>query len=91
MPEGIARFVVTQHATVVMRRRSIGEDVLKSILAVPDQRLVIRPGREVFQSKVSIVDKSYLVRVFVDVDRSPAEVVTVYRTSKISKYLEREP
>jgi hypothetical protein len=28
----------------------------------------------------------YLVRVFVDVDRTPAEVVTVYRTSKMAKY-----
>jgi hypothetical protein len=28
----------------------------------------------------------YLLRVFVDVDRTPAEVVTVYRTSKIEKY-----
>jgi len=28
----------------------------------------------------------YLVRVFVDIDRQPAEVVTAYRTSKIAKY-----
>ena len=28
----------------------------------------------------------YLVRVFVDVDRIPAEVVTAYRTSKIEEY-----
>jgi len=28
----------------------------------------------------------YLVRVFVDMDRHPAEIVTVYRTSKVSKY-----
>jgi hypothetical protein len=27
-----------------------------------------------------------LVRVFVDVDRKPAEVVTAYRTSRIAKY-----
>ena len=31
----------------------------------------------------------YLVRVFVDVDRDPAEVVTVYQTSKIEKYWRR--
>jgi len=29
--------------------------------------------------------------VFVDVDRSPAEVVTVYRSSRIEKYRRREP
>ncbi|HVO22038.1 MAG TPA: hypothetical protein VMW56_00255 [Candidatus Margulisiibacteriota bacterium] len=30
--------------------------------------------------------KEYILRVLVDVDRSPAELVTVYRTSKASKY-----
>jgi len=30
--------------------------------------------------------QEYLMRVFVDIDRDPAEVVTVYRTSKIGKY-----
>ena len=29
---------------------------------------------------------TYLLRVFVDTDREPPEVVTVYRTSKITKY-----
>jgi hypothetical protein len=33
----------------------------------------------------------YLIRVIVDVDRKPAEVVTVYRTSKISKYWKESP
>lgn len=30
--------------------------------------------------------KTYILRVFVDMDRDPVEVVTVYRTSKLSKY-----
>ena len=34
--------------------------------------------------------QEYLVRVFVDIDREPAEVVTVYRTSKIGKYWRTE-
>ena len=36
--------------------------------------------------RVSDEGREYLVRVFVDVDRSPAEVVTAYKTSKILKY-----
>lgn len=44
------------------------------------------------QSRVSmeVPKKTYLVRVFIDVDRHPAEVVTVYRTTKISKYWREE-
>lgn len=34
--------------------------------------------------------RMYLVRVVVDIDREPAEVVTAYRTSKISKYWREE-
>jgi hypothetical protein len=30
------------------------------------------------------------VRVFVDVDRAPPEVVTAYRTSKLAKYWRAE-
>jgi hypothetical protein len=47
---------------------------------------VFRPGREVLESRLELEGKRYLLRVFVDVDRSPAEVVTAYRTSKIAKY-----
>jgi hypothetical protein len=33
----------------------------------------------------------YLVRVVVDVDRRPAEVVTAYRTTRLSRYWRDEP
>jgi hypothetical protein len=33
----------------------------------------------------------FLLRVFVDVDRQPLEVVTAYRTSKIEKYWRNQP
>jgi hypothetical protein len=42
------------------------------------------------QSRLELEGTRYLVRVFVDVDRSPAEVITVYRTSKIDKYWRSE-
>lgn len=35
-------------------------------------------------------EKIYLLRVFVDIDRQPAEVVTAYRTSKVEKYWKSE-
>ena len=64
---------------------------LHRVLVAPEQRHRVRPGREVLQSRVTFGDKTYLVRVFVDVDRKPAEVVTAYRTSKIAKYWRAEP
>jgi hypothetical protein len=91
MPEPIVVFVLTQHATVVLQRRGLDEAIVRQVLAAPEERKAVRPGRDVLQSRIEIADKRYLVRVFVDVDRSPAEVVTAYRTSKIDKYWRSEP
>jgi hypothetical protein len=84
----IKSYVITPHASLEMERRGLDEESVRDVLAAPGQRLGVRPGRDVLQSKVSIGAplKTYVVRVFVDVDRRPAEVVTVYRSSKITKY-----
>jgi len=75
-----------------MRRREIGVDLVAQVVTVPDQRHPDRPGRDVFQRRLPFGDpgRDYLVRVFVDMDRTPAEVVTAYRTSKIDKYWRAE-
>ena len=90
MPEPlrITNWVLTPHASREMERRDIGPEVVKLVVENPGQRLPVRPGRDVFQSKVLLGQPptEYLVRVFVDVARLPAEVVTVYRTSQIAKY-----
>ncbi len=86
MTEPIHDYVVTAHAAAQMRRRNISESVLREVLADPEQRLPVRQGRDVLQRRVVIGGRQYLVRVIVDVNRRPAEVVTVYRTSKIEKY-----
>ena len=69
-------------------RRQVDETDMAKVLSTPEQTEVIRSGRAVYQSRIRVGDppKSYLLRVFVDVDREPPDVVTVYRTSKIEKY-----
>lgn len=48
----------------------------------------LREGRAVYQAKYSTGEPptTYLLRIFVDIDRKPPHIVTVYRTSKIEKY-----
>jgi hypothetical protein len=86
--EPILDYVITVHAALEMKRRGLNEETVRSVLAVPEQRLEVRPGRMVLQSRISLgaPARDFLVRVFVDVNRRPAEVVTVYRTTKIGKY-----
>lgn len=91
MASPIAEFRITSHAAFEIARRGIDESLVQAVLAAPEQRYALRPGRDVLQSKISFGGRTYLLRVFVDVDRTPAEVVTVYRTSNVAKYWRPEP
>ncbi len=85
-------YVFTEHALAEMGRRELSQELIAEVLAGPTQRFEDRSGRDVFQSLVSAgkPPRQYVVRVFVDVGRRPAEVVTAYRSSKIAKYWRRD-
>jgi hypothetical protein len=91
MAQPIEEFAITSHAAFEMQRRGIDKATLQRVLDAPEQRETVRPGRDVLQSRIDFGGKPCLVRVFVDVDRRPPEVVTVYRTSKIEKYWRHKP
>jgi hypothetical protein len=84
----LADYILTDRALLAMRRRDISEEDIKKVMISPEQRLDIRKGRCVYQSRLAYGEpaRDLLVRVFVDTDREPNEVDTVYRTSKIDKY-----
>jgi len=84
----ITTYRLTDHAQTEMARRHISVADVTHVLAVPEHTEVVRPGRVVYQARVTWgpTSTTYLLRVFVDIDRQPPAVVTVYRTSKIAKY-----
>ena len=86
--EPIFDFVFTDHALLEMARRKITREDVKDVLGNPEQTEMVREGRVIYQAKREIgeLSKTYLLRIFVDIDRKPPHVVTVYRTSKIQKY-----
>ena len=55
---------------------------VEAVLDTPEQQVPGHGGRLVYQSRVG----RFLVRVIVEQDRDPHEVVTAYRTSNVSKY-----
>jgi hypothetical protein len=89
----IGRYIFSEHAKLEMKRRGLSPELVGEILRKPEQVDEVRRGRLVFQARAVMgsVPKQYMIRVFVDVDREPAEVVTAYRTSKIAKYWETLP
>jgi hypothetical protein len=64
----ILDFVLTPHANFELRRRGLDEAMVRQVLADPEQRIVVRPGREVVHTRFELAGRCYLVRVFVDVD-----------------------
>ena len=84
----VTSFLVTDHALWEMQRRNLSETEMRQVLHNPEQRIEVRSGRCMYQSRIvwGEPSKAYLLRVVVDVDRDPPEVVTVYRTSKVEKY-----
>lgn len=86
MADSLKDYEITEHAAFEMDRRGIDERAVAAVLVAPEQRFAVRAGRDVLQSRIVIAGRTYLLRVFVDVDRIPAEVVTVYLTSRVAKY-----
>jgi hypothetical protein len=84
----IIDFAFTDHARIEMAQRNITQDNVRTVLANPEQVEMIREGRAVYQAKYEMGEppKTYILRIFVDIDRKPPYVVTAYRTSKIEKY-----
>ncbi|TAE58717.1 MAG: DUF4258 domain-containing protein [Nostocales cyanobacterium] len=84
-------YKISHHAQIEMERRQISLSLVESVLDNPQQIILEREGRKVYQSKVDFGNgKLFLLRVIVADDIDPKVVITVYRTSKIEKYW-REP
>ncbi|MEX1089838.1 MAG: DUF4258 domain-containing protein [Phycisphaeraceae bacterium] len=75
--------ILTDHARKQLHDRGIEAPWVMGILAAPQRVAPVRPGRVVAQG---MIDSDHLLRVFVDVDRVPPEVVTAYITSQLTKY-----
>jgi Domain of unknown function (DUF4258) len=91
MARPVPHWVLSAHAEREIARRGIEKAIVAQVLANPEQRLPVRPGREVLQSRMVRDGKTCLVRVFVDFDRDPPTIVTAYSTSKIGKYWSPSP
>ena len=77
---------LSAHVQQEMTRRGIPLAVVESVLAAPAQKVPEHGDVVCYQSQVEINQKPYLVRVMMNEKTTPPKVVTVYRTSKISKY-----
>lgn len=81
------RYTLSSHAKEEMEQRAIPLALLESVLRSPQQVVPERDGRSAYQSILDFGDgKRFLLRAIVVDSKTPAIVVTVYRTSRIMKY-----
>ncbi|MCC7158838.1 MAG: DUF4258 domain-containing protein [Ignavibacteria bacterium] len=77
----------TKHALEEMRSRGFDIKQLESILKNPGQIVDTDHNRKVYQELIEFIDKKkYVVRIIVEETFDALNVVTVYKSSKISKY-----
>lgn len=80
------KFHFSRHVINELEKRKIPQQLVEQTLEVPEQKVPEVGDITCYQSRVEISGKAYLLRVMVNETKHPALVVTVYRTSKISKY-----
>lgn len=78
-------YILSQHAKEKVFKRKIPLELIESVLEMPEQ-ILVQDGKKILQSLVQLNNKEYLLRIFVNVNREPNVIITVYMTDKISKY-----
>jgi uncharacterized DUF497 family protein len=77
----------TNHAKDEIRNRALDIKQLEEILTNPGQIVESDNNRKVYQELIEFIDKKkYVVRIIIEETNDTINVVTVYKSSKISKY-----
>ncbi len=82
------KVIITDHALFEAMRRGITEESINSVVNNPQQKLPSKKGRVIVQNKYydESNNKEMLLRVIGTETTEGFTVITVYKTSRISKY-----
>jgi hypothetical protein len=78
--------VFSDHARKEMLRRNITQLQIEEVLQSPEQIISVNEERSIYQSRLELNQKQYLLRVIGDIRGDLLTVVTIYKTSKVKKY-----
>lgn len=80
-------FVFSRHAKERMQHRNIPTAVVNQVLQNP-QQILHEADYHIYQSVITFIDGEFLLRIFINYKVHPQNIITVYRTSKLTKYYE---
>lgn len=75
-------FEYSNHSLEQLKLRSISKKIVILVLSKPDEIIDEEENQKIYQKVI----ENYLYRVFINSNKNPILVKTVYRTSKILKY-----
>lgn len=82
------KIVYTNHAELQIIERNLDKKLIETILRKPDQLLFVREDNNwIAQSVIEEESLKFLYRVIFIEEKGFMKVLTVYRTTKIGKYL----
>ena len=89
---GKVKVVFSEYALFEMRRRGIEKGSVKEVVERPQQQIPSRNNKIILQSKYldSLQNKEMLLRVIGRRTREEFFIITVYKTSRIEKYWQKE-
>ncbi|MFC6877680.1 DUF4258 domain-containing protein [Flavobacterium myungsuense] len=76
-------FEFSNHSLEQIKMRSISKEIVEMVINKPDKIIIEDENQQIFQKVV----ENHLYRVFINNNKNPSLIKTVYRTSKITKYL----
>ena len=79
-------FILSKHALEQLELRGLTVDLVETVLRTPNRITKEEDNQLVYQAIIQRDERDYLLRVFVNSNKTPNLVKTVYLTSKISKY-----
>ena len=78
-------FKFSLHSSEQLAKRGITEQVALWIIENATEKFT-QENVTIYQGLINENDKNYLVRIFVNETKTPALIITGYKTSKIQKY-----
>ena len=80
------KYTFSKHAIEQIERRNISRTVIDEVISHPENIIKHDNCVKVFQKVIDDSKNKYLYRVFVNICKKSALIITVYKTSKIEKY-----
>ena len=81
------KFELSVHAAEQIEIRGISREIVFDVVSHPDKVEELVDSQFIYQKVVRFPDSfDYLVRVFVNSNKIPNLIKTVYRTTKFAKY-----